>query len=108
MSDVIFWQKEQGELAHLAESLKDINHAVQSWRRGKPFWGKRGISVNRMGTFRASLYLGEKYTENAGAIIPKNEKQLAALWCYFSSAEFIEDLKNLTHKLDVEPRYLKL
>jgi hypothetical protein len=108
MCDVVYWQKEKGDLALLAESLKDRNHAVQSWRRGKPFWGRRGVSVNRMGSFRASLYLGERYSENAGAIIPKIDSMLEALWCYFSSDLFIDDLKKLTHKLDVEPRYLKL
>tara|TARA_R110002074_G_scaffold40464_1_gene108162 strand:+ start:10368 stop:13790 length:3423 start_codon:yes stop_codon:yes gene_type:complete len=108
MSDIIFWQNENGELAQLAESLKDRNHAVQSWRRGKPFWDKQGISVNRMGSFRATLYRGERYSETAGVIIPKNESDLPVLWCYFSSDEFIQDLKTLTHKLDVEPRYLKL
>ncbi len=108
MSDIIFWQQEAGELAHLAESLKDKNHAVQSWRRGKPFWGRKGISINRMGSFRSTLYLGERYAETAGAVVPNNEEYLPALWCYFSSETFIKDLKKLTHKLDVEPRYLKL
>ena len=107
-SEIIFWEGEQGELAKLADELKDRNHAVQSWRRGKPFWGMKGISVNRMGNFRSVLYLGERYSENSGAIIPNDPSDLEVLWCYFSSDKFKLDLRKLTHKLDVEPRYLKL
>src|SRR5260370_21206172 len=34
MSQVIFYQKAQGELYRLAQSLKHLNHAVQNWQRG--------------------------------------------------------------------------
>jgi hypothetical protein len=88
MTDAVFWQRERGELSRLAESLKNVNHNVQNWRRGKPNWKKRGVSLSQMAPFSASIYEGNIYDSNCCAIIPKNEDDFGALWLFLSSDEF--------------------
>src|SRR5690606_33428544 len=63
---VIFWENECGTIARIAEELKHLNHAIQSWRRGKPNWGKTGVAVNLMGGLYATIFTGDKYSANIG------------------------------------------
>ena len=105
MSYVIRWENEAGELAKLAESLKHLNHAVQSWRRGKPYWGRVGVSINRMASLAATRYLGEKFTDNVGIIVPRVDDHLDAVWEFCSSPEFKAEVSLVNPKLAVEPRY---
>jgi hypothetical protein len=51
MDEVIYWQKEQGEIYRLAHSVRHLNHVAQNWLRGKPNWGRRGVIVSQMGDF---------------------------------------------------------
>ena len=105
MSHVILWEEEAGELASLAESLKHLNHAVQSWRRGKPYWGRVGVSINRMASLAATRYLGEKFTDNVGVIVPLAPQHLLAIWAFCSSPQFKTQVSVVNPKLAVEPRY---
>jgi hypothetical protein len=103
-TDVVLWEKERGSLAQLAESLRHLNHIVQNWRRGKPNWGKLGISISQMAPFHATLYDGNIYDSNCCSIIPKNSSDLPALWCFVSSGEFqrrVEELIGNNRKAEV-------
>jgi len=106
MSYVILWENERGSLYKLAESLKHLNHAVQSWQRGRPYWGRTGVAINRMASLAATRYLGEKFTENVGIIAPKDESYLPAIYAFCASDEFKASVSLVNPKLDVEPRYL--
>jgi hypothetical protein len=103
---IIRWENEQGTLAALAESVKHLNHAAQNWRAGKPFWGKRGVVVGLMGKAACSLYSGDRYDVNSSAIVPKNEKELAPLWCFCESGEFSEQVRRLDNSLKLAPQTL--
>jgi hypothetical protein len=103
---IIRWENEQGTLAALAESVKHLNHAAQNWRAGKPFWGKRGVIVGLMGDAACSIYSGDRYDVNSSAIIPKNEENLAALWCFCESGQFSEQVRRLDNSLKLAPQTL--
>jgi hypothetical protein len=98
---IIFWQQGKGELYKLAESLKHLNHAVQNWRRGQDFWGKSGVSVNNMGKLNVTLYQKSKFDNNVSVLIPHDENNLIALWCFCSSPEFHEEVRKIDQKLNV-------
>jgi hypothetical protein len=104
-SQVILWENESGTIARIAKEVKHLNHAIQSWRRGKTNWGKRGVAVNRMGSLYSTLYYGNKYSEDVGVLIPKNNEDLFALWLYCSSKDFVNSVRSFNKKVSVEPRY---
>ncbi|WP_158680027.1 N-6 DNA methylase [Deinococcus sp. NW-56] len=106
-STIILWEGERGKLAQLAYSLKHLNHAVQSWRRGKPFWGSPGIAINRMANLYATLYTGDKFSGDVGIVRPKHPSHLIPLWCFLSSDSFKVAMRTINNKLDVEPRYIE-
>jgi len=105
-SAIILWEQESGHLADLAESLKHLNHAVQSWRRGKPYWGKPGITINRMGSLNRSLYSGDKFSADIGVISPKKPEYFLPLYCFVMSDAFLEVVRNVYKKPEVPPSYL--
>ncbi len=105
-SAIILWEQENGQLADLAESLKHLNHAVQSWRRGKPYWGKPGITINRMGSLNRSLYSGDKFSADIGVISPKKLEDFLPLYCFVMSDEFVATVRSIYKKPEVPPSYL--
>jgi hypothetical protein len=102
-SEIIFWEKETGEMSRLAESVRHLNHAAQNWLRGKPSWGKKGVVISQMGSLPATLYLGDIYDCNCCAIIPKNNQHLQALWSFCASDEFASEVRKINQKLNVTP-----
>ncbi len=103
---IVLWEKEQGAMFRLAESVRHLNHAAQNWLRGKPLWGKKGICVSQMGDLPVTLYLGDRYNSNCCVICPNDPVDLPALWAYCSSKEFCKDVRNLDQKMWVTPRTL--
>jgi len=106
LSNIIFWEKEKGELYNLAQSVKHLNHAAQNWLRGKPNWGKKGVVINKMSELSANFYSGEIYDENCCAIIPHNIQHLNALMAYCISNEYSENVRKINQSLLVQTKYL--
>ena len=106
--EIIFWQKESGDMKELAMSVKHLNHAAQNWLRGKPNWGKKGVAVGLMTTIPATLYAGEIYDANCCAIIPHDEQLVPALWAYCSSNRYNEDLRKLNQSISIASNNLLL
>jgi hypothetical protein len=102
MTDAIFFQKEQGQLAALADSVKHLNHSLQNWRKGKPNWRKRGVVVSQMGIFPSSIYMGNIYDHNCCAIVPFDENDLDPLWRFVQSSDFLDSVKVLNQNRKVE------
>ena len=100
-SQMILWQKGEGELFKLAESLKHLNHAVQNWRRGQEFWGYAGIAINSMGNLSATFYSKGKFDNNTAVLIPHDVSHLPAIWCFCSSPLFNEEVRKIDQKLNV-------
>jgi len=103
---ILLWQKESGRLAALAESVKHLNHAAQNWRAGKPFWGRRGVVVGLMGNVDSSLYTGEPFDSNSSAIVPNDQKHLAAIWVFCESGEFSRSVRSIDKSLKLAPKTL--
>lgn len=100
--EVIKWEKECGELFELAESVKHLNHAVQNWRRGKPNWGKKGVSISQMGDLPVCIYGGSIYDPNCTAIVPNDERYLLPIFAFASSVEFNKSVREFNQSLKVE------
>ncbi len=79
-SAVVFWQKEKGEIAALAQRVKHLNHAAQNWQRGRPFWGRDGLLISKMGGL--TTYTGERFDCRCLVIMPKDQAWLPALLAF--------------------------
>jgi hypothetical protein len=101
ISSVIFWQKASGELFHLANEMKGTNHAVQNWRRGQDVWGMKGVAVSSMGLLASAIYDGSHFDNNTAVLIPRDPAHLPALWCFCSSADFHEAVREIDQALKV-------
>lgn len=100
-NQIVFWQKEKGELYNLAQSLKHLNHVVQNWRRGKDVWGKSGVAVSQMGNLPVTLYTGDRFDCNNAAIIPTDPSNLPAIWAFCQSKEFNDSIRRIDKALKV-------
>ncbi|TXH87879.1 MAG: SAM-dependent DNA methyltransferase, partial [Pseudomonas sp.] len=91
---IVRWEKEVGEMAALAHSVKHLNHAAQNWRRGKPLWGYWGVVVNQIGAI-TTTYTGQRYDGSCFAIVPNNKEDVTALVAYSQSGNLKSDLRNI-------------
>lgn len=102
----IFWEREQGEIFSLAQSVKHLNHSAQNWQRGRESWGMKGVSISQMADLSSTIYSGNIYDCNCCAIIPKNQSDIVALWMYASSGEFNNVVRQINQALKVPPKTL--
>ena len=64
-------------------------------------FGKQGVTVGQMRELPCSLYSGDKFDGNVAPLVPKNSKNLVALWAFISSSEFFSSIRALDQKLNV-------
>jgi hypothetical protein len=67
--------------------------------QGRDAWSKRGVTVSLMGNLPATLYSGDMFDMNCGAVWPVAESDLAAVWCYCSSEEFSTEVRKIDQQL---------
>lgn len=63
--------------------------------------GKSGVMVSQMSSLPVARYLGEPFDTNAGSIIPKEHGNLSAIWCFCSSPEYNEAVRQIDQSLKV-------
>lgn len=69
--------------------------------RGKAALGRKGVAVSQMGKLPVSLYTGELFDNNTAVILPKDERDLPAIWAFCSSSEFNESVREIDDKMNV-------
>lgn len=93
---ILFWEDGSGSL--VAEDGCAI--------RGLNCQGNRGVLVHRMGELPVTLFSGEMFDQNGAAIIPIEEKNLDALWCFLASDSYRAEVRKLDNKVGVTPATL--
>jgi hypothetical protein len=91
---VVLWENGRGQL-HEFVSERLGEDSVGAWLRGDQAWQHRGIAIGQMTTLPCTLYFGDLFDENTAAVIPKNEKDLPAMWAYCQSQEYRDEVKKL-------------
>jgi hypothetical protein len=89
--DILFWPNE-GKI-----HVDNPSARVQ----GKPAWGNYGIAVSMMASLPASTYQGGLFRNGVAIIVPKNQKDLAAIWCFCSSEDYNRSIRKIDQKLYV-------
>lgn len=82
----------------LIQKVKDEGTA---YIRGSEGWGKDGISVSAMNILPVTISKGQANDTNAAVIIPKDKKDLAAIWTYCSNPQFNKEVRKIDQTLKV-------
>lgn len=100
VSQVILWEKGKGQLSDYAITYRQQLHDMHE--SGNLAWGSSGVSLNQMGLLKASFYSGYKFDGNANVVIPVtsglNNREL---WCYCSSPQFHDDVREIDQKISL-------
>ena len=68
---------------------------------GNPAYGRAGVAISLLGELNATLYTGELYDNNTGAIVPNDRTLVPAIWAYCSSNEFRNAVRKIDRKMNV-------
>lgn len=88
---ILFWQEGKG----------DIVNSPGAYVRGTQIWGKVGIHVSQMRDLPVTFYSGECWDSNSAPIIPQKIAHLPAIWCFCSSPEYNESVRQIDQSLKV-------
>ena len=78
-----------------------INELIGARKDGTEAWRKSGVLISQMGSLNSTLYLGTAFDNTTASIVPFDESNLIAIWCYCSSEKFIEDVRKIDKSLYV-------
>ncbi len=79
------------------------NHELNPNARvqGKQAWGKTGFITSPMGRLPFASYLGGIFDNNTCVIIPKENINFIAIWCFCSSNDYIDEVRKIDQALKV-------
>jgi hypothetical protein len=100
-SQMVLWEEGKGSLYEFVQSMKHLNSAAQRWRTGQEAWNKSGVAVSRMGQIVRTLYAGEIFDQNVAVILPNEGTELAAIWAYCESNDFVDALRRANPSLAI-------
>lgn len=72
-----------------------------SYIKGRDAWGYMGIRVTQMRSLPVTLYTGEIFGKSAATILPREEADILAIWCFLSSPEFHPAVRSIDQKVNV-------
>ncbi len=90
------WENGRGELSGSAGAR------IQ----GTPGWGKKGVLVSEMRNLWCCLHVGAKHDKTTGVIIPRDQRDLLAIWAYCESESYKKEVRKVDQLLKVAPRSL--
>lgn len=96
---IVYWQNGQGILAELGKKGLAIP-------AGKIAWGRVGVAVSQMGKLPVSLYSQEIFDKNVAVVLPNNREHLLPIWCFCSSTEFNDSVRQIDQSLKVTNKTL--
>lgn len=96
-TDTVFWENGRGILRSFPSAHnfppQDIN--------GVKILGNVGIRITQMQNFPCTLYTGEVFGKNAATLIPFSHDDLSAIWCYCTSNNYKELVRQIDQSLKV-------
>jgi hypothetical protein len=98
MEHIVLYENGRGRMRALA-AAQDLDRGRD--KQGGNAWGQRGVAVGLMRDLPAALFIGNKFDNNMGALVPYSQDDLAALWCYCSSPRYSEEVRRIDQKMNV-------
>lgn len=78
-----------------------INELLGARKDGTGAWGRKGISINQMGSLNSTIYLGTAFDNTTAAIVPEKQEDLLSIWCFCSSDNFTDEIRKIDKSLYV-------
>ncbi len=75
---------------------------------GKEVWGRFGIAISYTGECSCTLYDGHRFENVICVGVPREERDLPALWAFCRSGEFIRAVRKNNKNLGISVRYFEL
>lgn len=73
--------------------------------RGRQAWGRMGVSIDRVGSLRPSIYTGAYFHSLIPTIVPQNVDNLGAILAFACSREFAPAVRSVAQGLSVDNGY---
>ncbi len=92
MTGVVRWEQGKGTLLN-SESARPT--------QGLKAVGKSGVAIHRMQKLFPYHFATERFHQNVAVLVPKDERNLPAIWCFCASSEYTEAIRRIDQKLNV-------
>jgi len=104
-TQILFWQKGNGALYdQVVERLGEAG--VSSWIRGLEAWGSQGVAIAQMKSLRSGCYTGKCFDSNTAVVIPKHQKDRAAIFEYCRSEEYRDAVLEIDQSIKISNKTL--
>ncbi len=100
-TQTLLWEDGKGHLASYQAELARTQYASGGWKQGWQAWNKYGIRVSQMRRLPVTIHGGSHFDNNCATIVPHDPSHLAAIWCYCSSPEYHEAVRQIDQSLKV-------
>jgi hypothetical protein len=70
-------------------------------QRGQSVVGKAGVAVSSMSVLPVARFLGSRFDSNVAAVVPRDVLNLPAIWCFCSSPEYGQAIRQIDQALKV-------
>ncbi len=97
---ILLWEGGNGRMIEQVRKRLDTKN-VSAWIKGDEVWGRLGITIGAMGTLKHGRYFGMLFTHGAYVIVPNDPSDLAAIWCFVDSGEFLKEARELDQKVSI-------
>ncbi|WP_369349769.1 DNA methyltransferase [Stenotrophomonas sp. JAG2] len=89
---VVRWEQGKGLLLSLPTAYPT---------KGLKALGRAGVAVHRMGQLYPYVFAKERFHQNVAVIVPSKEAHLPAIWCFCSSSDYNEAVRQIDQALKV-------
>ena len=100
LEQIILWEKGKGRLVGNA-GFRDRFSQRTADQLSKV---KNSFVVHRMGDFPCSLAVSRLYNQNGAIIVPKDNNQVEAIWCFLNSPEYAKYIREIDSRLGINPK----
>lgn len=96
-TDVIRWESGKGSL----HSFPAAHNFPSTVMNGRHILGRYGIRVTQMRDLACTIYTGEVFGKSGATVVPHNESELASIWCFMTSPEYLPAVRRIDQKVNV-------
>ncbi len=99
-SNILIWEDGRGRYYRHAMALKSVGR-LGGWKSGGEAWGKEGLSVKVTGNRYVNLYLGDMFDTTVAVVIPRDAKNLPAIYQFITSSEYKEAIEAIDQGVSI-------